>query len=181
RDEPTPQSSHLETPPHMPGVSSTAKPAAPQLDPADATVAAEESVESNETVAAVDATIAVPADSRVAGIDATQPSREDARSTSASAPAERRGTRDPALAAGGQLGRYILLNRLGAGGMGVVWAAYDPELDRKVALKLLHPRAGEVGNSLASQRLVREAQAMARLTHPHVITVYDAGVSGSRV
>ncbi|HEY2745403.1 MAG TPA: serine/threonine-protein kinase [Polyangia bacterium] len=66
----------------------------------------------------------------------------------------------------GVLGRYALLEMIGHGGMGVVWKAYDPLLDRKVALKLLASR----GN------VVVEAQAMARVQHPNVITVYDAGV-----
>ena len=57
--------------------------------------------------------------------------------------------------------------------MGVVYAAYDPELDRKVAIKLLHPRAGD--SSDLRVRLLREAQAMARLTHPNVVSVYDVG------
>src|SRR5688500_3010081 len=70
--------------------------------------------------------------------------------------------------AGGQLGRYVLLARLGAGGMGVVYAAYDPELDRRVALKVLrHTRAGE--------QLREEARAIAKLAHPNVIAVHDVG------
>ncbi len=60
----------------------------------------------------------------------------------------------------------MILGRLGAGAMGVVYAAYDPELDRKVALKLLHPRGH---SSLDSRlRLMREAKALARLSHPNV-------------
>jgi tetratricopeptide (TPR) repeat protein len=62
--------------------------------------------------------------------------------------------------------------------MGVVYAAYDPMLDRKVALKVLRPDATD---SKASARLLREAQAMARLSHPNVITVHDVGVLGGRV
>ena len=75
---------------------------------------------------------------------------------------------------GQTVGRYVIVEVLGAGGMGIVYAAYDPELDRKVALKILH----EVDGSEASQaidRLKREAQAMARLRHPHLIDVYDVG------
>ena len=66
----------------------------------------------------------------------------------------------------GQLGRYILLSRLGIGGMGVVYAAYDPELDRRVALKLLHRGGAD---------LVREARAIAKLAHPNVVAVHDIG------
>ncbi|MCA9699436.1 MAG: serine/threonine protein kinase, partial [Myxococcales bacterium] len=76
-------------------------------------------------------------------------------------------------------GRYIVLSRLGAGGMGVVHAAYDPQLDRKVAIKLVrNPRAGDDSRTM---RLQREAQAMAKLSHPNVITVHDVGVVDGRV
>ncbi|HEY5925226.1 MAG TPA: protein kinase, partial [Kofleriaceae bacterium] len=68
----------------------------------------------------------------------------------------------------GRLGRYVLHARLGAGGMGVVYAAYDPELDRRVALKVLrHTQAGE--------QLRDEARAIAKLAHPNVIAVHDVG------
>ncbi|MEA2690919.1 MAG: eukaryotic-like serine/threonine-protein kinase [Acidobacteriota bacterium] len=81
------------------------------------------------------------------------------------------------LPRGAFLGRYVVLGPIGAGGMGVVYAGYDPELDRKVALKLLHPGAGERGRL----RLLREAQAIARLSHPNVVSVYDAGTLGDEV
>ncbi|HZI10497.1 MAG TPA: protein kinase, partial [Myxococcus sp.] len=72
-------------------------------------------------------------------------------------------------------GRYTVLEQVGQGGMGMVLAAYDSRLDRRVALKLLRYRSGP-GSSLGGEaRLVREAQAMARLSHPHVVAVYDAG------
>ena len=77
-----------------------------------------------------------------------------------------------------RVGRYVILRRLGEGGMGVVLEAFDPELDRKVAIKLLHP--SRVG-AQASQRLLREAQVMARLDHPNVVTVHDAGIADQRV
>ncbi len=84
------------------------------------------------------------------------------------------------LPRGSAVGRYVVLERIGSGGMGVVYAAYDPELDRKVALKLLRPdRAGAVGE--AALRLQREAQAIARLSDPHVVAVYDAGTIGDQV
>src|SRR3954453_18295126 len=84
------------------------------------------------------------------------------------------------LPRGSAVGRYVVLERIGSGGMGVVYAAYDPELDRKVALKLLRPdRAGAVGE--AALRLQREAQAIARLSDPHVVAVYDAGTLGEQV
>jgi eukaryotic-like serine/threonine-protein kinase len=84
--------------------------------------------------------------------------------------------RDPVVAAGDTIGRYIILARLGAGGMGVVFTAYDPQLDRKVALKLLRTGAG-LGKDEARARLIREAQAMSQLAHPNVVAVYDVGTA----
>ena len=78
--------------------------------------------------------------------------------------------REHALARGEALGRFLVIERVGEGAMGVVYAAFDPELERKVALKVLH---AERGDAKARARLVREAQAMARLSHPNVVTVYD--------
>ncbi|MFO0631903.1 MAG: serine/threonine-protein kinase [Nannocystaceae bacterium] len=118
---------------------------------------------------------------------------------------------DGPLRRGDAIGRYLVLDRLGAGGMGVVWSAYDPELDRKVAIKLMHRRGGsetppmhralgkvmhalfgeddvgaaetaprelspgEVAIDVDQQRLLREAQAAARINHPNVVTVHDVG------
>lgn len=79
------------------------------------------------------------------------------------------------------IGRYVVLTHLGHGGMGVVYAAYDPELDRKIALKLLlSQRAGGL-DDMGRARLLREAQALARLTHPNVVAVYDIGMHDDRV
>src|SRR5215472_17580030 len=77
------------------------------------------------------------------------------------------------LAPGRNIGRYAVLSTLGQGGMGVVYAAYDPELDRKVAVKVLRERLGHADDLGA--RLWREAQAMARLSHPNVVSVHDVG------
>ena len=76
------------------------------------------------------------------------------------------------LAVGAVVGRFVVVSELGAGGMGVVYAAYDPELDRKVALKLLRPEfAGGRARSRdeARARFIREAHALARLAHPGVV------------
>ena len=82
----------------------------------------------------------------------------------------------------GGLGRYVILSALGAGGMGIVYAAYDRELGRKVALKFLRPGpAGQSDSGPARERLLREAQALARLAHPNVITVHDVGVLDGEV
>jgi serine/threonine-protein kinase len=83
------------------------------------------------------------------------------------------------LALGALVGRYLILGRLGSGGMGVVYSAYDPELDRKIALKLLRPETAAGSNGRA--RLLREAQAMARLSHPNVVSVFDVGTFGEDV
>ncbi|MEM7160462.1 MAG: tetratricopeptide repeat protein [Myxococcota bacterium] len=77
------------------------------------------------------------------------------------------------LAEGTAVGRYIVVGQLGSGGMGVVYVAWDPELERRVALKLLR-RKTEPG-SKARRRLLREAQALARLSHPNVVAVHDVG------
>ncbi len=79
---------------------------------------------------------------------------------------------------GEEIGRYVVLAPLGAGGMGVVVAAYDPELDRKVALKLLRD---PLGGADARTRLLREAQALAQLAHPNVVAVHDVGTVDDRV
>lgn len=76
------------------------------------------------------------------------------------------------------MGRYLLTHKLGRGGMGVVWSAIDPELDRRVAIKLLRRSKSK---ARARSRLLREAQAMARLDHSHVVSVFDVGTVGSRV
>ena len=92
--------------------------------------------------------------------------------------AERAPHAEPAvpLARGTAIERYLVTDRLGSGGMGVVYAAYDPELHRKVAIKLLHAEVAGLGDtSGARARLEREAQAMARVSHPNVISVFDVG------
>jgi serine/threonine protein kinase/tetratricopeptide (TPR) repeat protein len=80
------------------------------------------------------------------------------------------------LARGATIGRYIVVGLLGRGGMGDVYAAYDPELDRKVAVKLVrtHPDK-RMSATDGRSRLLREAQAIAKLSHPNVVVVYDVG------
>jgi hypothetical protein len=84
---------------------------------------------------------------------------------------ERDGAEELALEPGTEIGRYTIEARIGAGGMGVVFAARDRELERRVALKLLRPG----GDDTARARLVREARTLARLSHPNIVTVFDAG------
>src|SRR5262245_15510748 len=87
-----------------------------------------------------------------------------------------------ALARGASIGRYIVLAMVGRGGMGEVYAAYDPELDRKVAVKLLRVKPGNgVTLSEGRARTLREAQAIARLSHPNVVVAYDVGTFEDKV
>jgi serine/threonine protein kinase len=75
------------------------------------------------------------------------------------------------------LGRYRIEHELGAGAIGVVHAAFDPDLERRIALKVLRrTRASDE----TRQRLLREARAMARLAHPNVVTVYEVGTVAGR-
>jgi tetratricopeptide (TPR) repeat protein/predicted Ser/Thr protein kinase len=82
---------------------------------------------------------------------------------------------------GAQVGRYVVLKAVGQGGMGVVYAAYDPELDRKVALKLLRADTKLPDPEAGRLRLLREAQAMARVSHPNVCAVFDVGTFEDQV
>lgn len=83
---------------------------------------------------------------------------------------------------GDKVGRYLVLETIGAGAMGVVYAAYDPQLSRKIALKVLHADPVREGrHEEHSARLLREAQALARLAHPHVVTVHDVGLNDEQV
>jgi tetratricopeptide (TPR) repeat protein len=84
----------------------------------------------------------------------------------------------PVLEQGTVVGRHVVLGELGAGGMGVVYAAYDPKLDRKIALKVLRPGTAD---PRAHERLLREAQALAKLSHPNVVAIHDVGTTGEQV
>lgn len=84
------------------------------------------------------------------------------------------GTPQPTL-----VGRFEVRERLGAGGMGIVYEAYDPQLDRRVALKVLRADAHLAPDGAA--RLVEEARAMAKLSHPNVLTVFEAGTVDEQV
>lgn len=75
-----------------------------------------------------------------------------------------------------RLGHFEIVERLGAGGMGMVFEGRDTVLGRRVALKLLHP--ARAGGTIAPARLLREAQALAKLSHPNVVTVFEVGMAG---
>ncbi|MCA9619444.1 MAG: serine/threonine protein kinase [Myxococcales bacterium] len=92
---------------------------------------------------------------------------------------ELRGRRASFLAPGAEVARYTVLRVVGEGGMGVVYAARDPELDRTVAIKLMHPRQEVTDRE--NRRLLREARALAKVTHPNVVAVYDVGTHDARV
>ncbi len=77
------------------------------------------------------------------------------------------------------IGRFVVLRQLGQGGMGVVYAAYDEELDRKLAVKLLHQT--ELQSADRRTRILREAQAMARVSHPNTVQVYEVGEVAGQV
>jgi tetratricopeptide (TPR) repeat protein/tRNA A-37 threonylcarbamoyl transferase component Bud32 len=88
----------------------------------------------------------------------------------------------PPLQRGAAIGRYVVLGWVGRGTVGDVYAAYDPELDRKVAVKVLRPRPRADGNQAkARSRLLREAQATAKLSHPNVVVIFDVGTFGDTV
>ena len=99
---------------------------------------------------------------------------DDQERTTASLPE----TGPPTVAAvADRLGRYVIIKQLGAGAMGVVYKAFDPDLDRMVAIKLLRG----AGFSDAQSRLQREAQAMAKLSHPNVVPVFDVGLHDGQI
>jgi serine/threonine protein kinase len=83
------------------------------------------------------------------------------------------------LAPGSRVDRYQILGAVGRGGMGEVYAAYHPDLDRKIALKVVHESG--VDSVERRSRLLREARAIARLSHPNVVSVHDAGTFDGRV
>ena len=75
-----------------------------------------------------------------------------------------------------EVGRYQLLQRVGVGGMGVVWGAWDPELERRVAIKLVR-----VHSARARAHMLREGRALAKLSHPNVVPIYDVGTVDDEV
>jgi len=79
-----------------------------------------------------------------------------------------------ALEPGTQIGKFVVERELGAGASGAVYAVHDPELDREVALKLLHYR-GDAHSPAHEELLLREARTMAKLSHPNLVPIYEVG------
>jgi len=80
----------------------------------------------------------------------------------------------------GHIGRYALKHKLGQGGLGTVYAAYDQLLSRLIAVKTLHVEVGSDQRTAFNALFLREARAAARLSHPQIVTVFDAGISDDR-
>jgi tetratricopeptide (TPR) repeat protein/tRNA A-37 threonylcarbamoyl transferase component Bud32 len=78
-----------------------------------------------------------------------------------------------------RIGRYTVIDQIGAGAMGVVYSAYDADLDRKIALKLMRPSKRDAGPE-ARERMIAEARAMAKVSHPNVVSVFEVGVTPSQ-
>ncbi|MCA9681270.1 MAG: protein kinase, partial [Myxococcales bacterium] len=91
---------------------------------------------------------------------------------------------EAAFPIGSKIARYTVLEAIGSGGVGIVFACYDPDLDRKVAVKLLRP-SKLVGRPESADirrgRLLREAQALARLSHPNVVPIYEVGTVAKQI
>ncbi len=101
---------------------------------------------------------------------------DDAEATRTDGDSARAPDGDDALGRGRSIGRYLIVEVLGAGAMGVVYRAYDPDLDRGIALKVVaSSERGSTHGAREQARLLREAQAMARVRHPNVIGVFDVG------
>ena len=117
------------------------------------------------------------------------PQRQDAPERTLPSPEEtshhaedRAETDYPLLHAGTEVSRYVIGEVIGAGAAGVVYRARDPQLKLSIALKLLRPdRSRPSDREKLQAQLLREAQAMAQLSHPNVVTVFDVGTYGDRI
>ena len=122
-------------------------------------------------------------DSQPSGLEPTQIAANDATLPASSASESAvavmaAGVSEDDLHPGDYLGRYRIEHLVGRGGMGEVYAAHDPQLDRRIAIKVL---TATYRNAEAAARLVREAQALAKLDHPNVVAIHDAGEVDGRV
>ena len=87
---------------------------------------------------------------------------------------------DRAMPTIGHIGRYALKYQLGAGGLGTVFAAHDPLLSRLIAVKTLNVEIKEDERESFNAHFINEARAAGGLSHPHIVTVFDAGISDNR-
>src|SRR5512140_2598324 len=142
----------------------------PALEAARLHAHAAECEQCRQLISALVASARAPGETLVEPPSSLSPPREDPAS-----PAQ------PALGRGDTVGSYLIVDKLAKGGMGVVYAAYDPDLDRRVALKVLRPNLADVSPMEMQMRLQREAQAMARLAHPNVVAVHDVGTFRGQV
>ncbi|HEY8143366.1 MAG TPA: serine/threonine-protein kinase, partial [Kofleriaceae bacterium] len=81
---------------------------------------------------------------------------------------------------GAQIGRYVVIDKVGSGGMCDVFAVYDRDLARKAAIKVVRSPNAKNATPVEGHRLLREAQTMAQLAHPNVVTVFEVGLVGNR-
>jgi len=111
----------------------------------------------------------------------SEPTVASVESDAAERPRRRRSRAASTYRRGDRIDRFVVLEVLGAGGMAVVLSAYDPSLDRRVAIKLMRSELWRADGVRGRDRLLREAQAMARLSHPNVVTVHEVGAQGNEV
>ncbi|MCH9682947.1 MAG: serine/threonine protein kinase, partial [Deltaproteobacteria bacterium] len=109
-------------------------------------------------------------------VDDTSGSNSSGRRRGSNSSGRRRGSspRGTSPRRGTQIQRYVVIDRIDGGGMGDVFIAYDPQLDRRLAVKVLRDQPG-VREDFDHERLRREGQALAQLSHPNVVTIYDVG------
>ena len=125
-------------------------------------------------------TVALLARSRIAERAPERPSEPAALAETEIDTLPERGASRHVLAAGTRVGRYVIRDVIGKGGMGIVYGAEDPDLHREVAIKVLRHDFARTQPD-AARRIVREAQAMAKISHPNVVTVFDVGTFDDRV
>ncbi len=120
--------------------------------------------------------VALPLERKVDALGATQVSTYPPGSEEPSAR-----ERELTLGVGDHVGRFVIQGPLGEGGMGMVFLGRDPELQRDVALKVIRPAKNETQGTAAQARMLREAQAMAMLSHPNLVAIYEAGKVGDHI
>ena len=106
------------------------------------------------------------------------PATESLPGRSGTASGKNQSTTPNARTSGDSVGRFVVRSKLGAGAFGTVYRAFDPQLQREVALKV--PNAGVLDSPKRVERFLREARAAANLTHPHIVPVFDAGKDADR-